>query len=170
MEGQPGSMEWKSSGFGFSRLSNRDRCLPTRLGGILRRSVHGGGQWSQGESPLHINCLEPLAGAFTVKTFVKGKVQIRVRLLLDNLTATHYINKMGGRKSPVLARLALDLWEWCLHHNILIEAQYFPGVQNIRADRQSRVFLDHHDWKLDPLLFTELNRVWGPLEVDLFAS
>ena len=31
---------------------------------------------------------------------------------------------------------------------------------------RSRVFLDHDDWKLDPLLFTELNQVWSPLEVD----
>ena len=56
---------------------------------------------------------------------------------MDNLTAAHYIKKMGGTKSPVLARLALDLWERCLHHNILIEAQYLPGVLNIRADRES---------------------------------
>ena len=138
--------------------------------GAFCNEVSTGGQWSQGESLLHINCLELLAGAFAVKTFVKGKVQMRVRLLMDNLTAAHYINKMGGTKSPVLARLALDLWEWCLHHNILIEAQYLPGVLNIRADRESRVFLDHHDWNLNPLLFTELNLIWGLLEVDLFAS
>ena len=48
VEGQPGSMEWKSSGFGFSRLSNRNRCLPTRLGGILQRSVHRGSVVSRG--------------------------------------------------------------------------------------------------------------------------
>ena len=53
VEGQPGSMEWKSSGFGFSRLSNRDRCLPTRLGGILQRSVHGGSVVSRGISSPH---------------------------------------------------------------------------------------------------------------------
>ena len=69
-----------------------------------------------------------------------------------------------------MARLALDLWEWCLHHNILIKAQYLPGVLNIPVDGESQLFLDHHDWKLDPLLFAELNQVWGPLEVDLFAS
>ena len=74
--------------FQVPRLSNRDRCLPTRLGGILHE-VSTEGQWSQGESLLHINCLELLAGAFAVKTFVKGKVQKRVRLLMDNLTATH---------------------------------------------------------------------------------
>ena len=53
VEGQPGSMEWKSSGFGFSRLSNRDRCLPTRLGGILQRSVHRGSVVSRGISSPH---------------------------------------------------------------------------------------------------------------------
>ena len=31
------------------------------------------GQWSQGESIFHINCLELLAGAFAVKTFGKAK-------------------------------------------------------------------------------------------------
>jgi len=92
MKGQPGSFEWKSSGFGFSRLSNRDRCLPTRLGGILQWSVHRGSMVSRGIS-FHINCLELLAGAFAVKIFVKGKV----RLLMENLTAAHFINKMGAQ-------------------------------------------------------------------------
>ena len=103
--------------------------------------VGGGGHYATA-CPQGIHCLELLAGAFAVKTFVKGKVQMRVRLLMDNLTAAHYINKMGGTKSPVLACLALDLWEWCLYHHILIEARYLPGVLNIRADQGSRVFLD----------------------------
>ena len=54
------------------------------------------GQWAEGESQLHINCLELLAGAFAIKTFAKGKVQMKVCLLMDNMTAAHYINKMGG--------------------------------------------------------------------------
>ncbi len=33
-----------------------------------------------------------------------------------------------------------------------------------------RTTLDHHDWKLDPLTFAEVNHLWGPLEIDLFAS
>jgi len=74
---------------------------------------------------------------------------------------------MGRTKSPVLAGLATDLWEWCPQHKILIEAQYLPEVLNIRADRESRVILDLHDWKLDPFVFVEL---WGPVEVDLLAS
>ena len=111
-----------------------DLVIKTDGWGAFCNEVSTGGQWSQGESLLHINCLGLLAGAFAVKTFVKGKVEMRCCLLMDNLTATHYINKMEGTKSPVLARLALDLWEWFLHHNILIEAQHLPGVLNIPAD------------------------------------
>ena len=86
------------------------------------------------------------------------------------MSAAHYFTRMGGTKSPVLARLAIDLWEWCLQQKIHVKAQYLPGVLNIRADRESRVMLDLHDWKLDPLVLAELNQLWGPLEVDLFAS
>ena len=129
-----------------------------------------GGEWSQAETSLHINCLELLSGAFAVKTFTKGKAQMTVRLLMDNMSAAHYINRMGGTKSPVLARLALDLWDWCLQHKIVVEAKYLPGILNTRADKESRVMVDRHDWKLDPQVFSTINQLWGPLEVDLFAS
>ncbi|XP_020619677.1 uncharacterized protein LOC110057435 [Orbicella faveolata] len=138
--------------------------------GAFCMGVATGGQWSQGESRLHINCLQLLTVAFPIQTFARPKAQIKVGLLMDNVSAAHYINRMGGTKSPVLARLAIDLWEWCLQHKIQVEVQYLPGVLNIRADRESRVMLDLHDWKLDPLVFAEVNQLWGPLEVDLFAS
>ena len=48
--------------------------------------------------------------------------------------------------SPVLARL---------HTNILIEAQYLPVVLNIRAERESRVFV--LTITTGNLLFTQLN-------------
>ena len=95
---------------------------------------------------------------------------MRVCLLMDNITAVHSVNKMGGTKSPVLASMALDLWEWCSHHNIFLEARYLPRALNIRADGESRVFLDQNDWKLDPLIFAGLNQAWGPLPMDLFAT
>ena len=38
------------------------------------------------------------------------------------------------------------LWKWCLQHNILITAEYLPGVSKVRADRESRTFIDSSDW------------------------
>ena len=32
------------------------------------------------------------------------------------------------------------------------------------------MFVDRHDWKLDPRIFVQVNRFWGPLEIDLFVT
>ena len=89
---------------------------------------------------------------------------------MDNISAVTYINKMGGTHSPLLSYLAKNLWDWCLSHNLLVRAQYIPGIQNVVADRESRVFLDASDWKLKPTVFNRLYQTWGPLNIDLFAS
>ena len=38
------------------------------------------------------------------------------------------------------------------------------------ADEESRTTTDHLDWKLSLEVFQKINAIWGPLEVDLFAS
>lgn len=86
------------------------------------------------------------------------------------MSAAHYINKFGGTNSPVLACLALDLWNWCLQHKIDVEAKYLPGILNTWADKESRVMVDCHDWRLDPQVFSTINQLWEPLDVDLFSS
>ena len=105
-----------------------------------------------------------------MKTFCKNKVVRHVKLLMDNLLAVAYINKMGGTDSKTLAKLAIDLWNWCLDHKIHMSAAHLPGILNLRADKESRVVTDPSDWKLNPAFFKILVQKWGPLEVDIFAS
>ena len=50
------------------------------------------------------------------------------------------------------------------------EADHIPWKENTTADRESRVFLDRWDWKLNPDLFNLIQQMFGPLEIDLFAS
>ena len=45
-----------------------------------------------------------------------------------------------------------------------------PGVTNQVADAESRVTADRLDWKLSVVIFQKINAIWGPLEVDLFAT
>ena len=59
---------------------------------------------------------------------------------------------------------------WCLERNIHITAQYLPGSQNVIADAESRVATNRTDWKLNPAIFANINQLFGPLEVDLFAT
>lgn len=70
----------------------------------------------------------------------------------------------------MLSDLAKNLWDWCLTRNISVTARYLPGIHNVKADRESRVFLDSSDWKLHPGVFDRLYQMWGPQNIDLFAS
>ena len=78
--------------------------------GAFCMGISTGCLWSNQGKKLHINCLELLPGAFAVKVFARNKIQMKIRLLMDNVSAAHYINKMGwggggGTKFPVLAQL-----------------------------------------------------------------
>jgi len=41
---------------------------------------------------------------------------------------------------------------------------------NSMADRASRLKKDRHDWKLCPKIFSYLEWIWGPHQIDIFAS
>ena len=41
---------------------------------------------------------------------------------MDSTTAVAYVNRMGGIQSPVLAQLAIQLWQWCLDRRITLSA------------------------------------------------
>ena len=59
---------------------------------------------------------------------------------------------------------------WCLESNNHIQAQYLPGVMNQAAVRELRSMKDRSDWSLDHSNFQKINRLYGLLEVDIFAS
>ena len=77
---------------------------------------------------------------------------------------------MEGTKSQILIDTAHCVWEWCLQRNITLSAQYLPGFENVRADFLSQYLTDRTDWHLNPTIFQAINQMWGPLEVDLFAT
>ena len=129
-----------------------------------------GGPWSQQGRFMHINCLELLAATLAVKTFAKAKTAMSILLRIDNPTAVAYINNLGGTASKELVILMRNLWMWCLERNIHIVAVHLPGVLNTVADTESRQMLDRTDWKLNSVIFQKINNLFGPLDMDLFAS
>lgn len=117
--------------------------------GAVSRGVPTGGPWSPEEKCYHINCMEILAAFLAIKTFMKNMTDTTVLIMIDNTTAVAYINNLGGTVSPLATEIAKDLWMWCLERNITVKAQYLPGVENVRADRESRT----PDWMLNPRIF-----------------
>ena len=129
-----------------------------------------GGRWNEHELPLHINEQELLAVLFALKSMCKEVAQTHIQILSDNTTTVCYINAMGGSKSRSCNKIAREIWVWCMNRKIWLSSAHIPGVKNTIADRCSRVFKDHTEWMLDPKLFNKINALWGPLEVDIFAS
>ena len=119
---------------------------------------------------MHINCLELLAVTLAVMTFLKNKTRMSVLLRLDNTTAVAYINNLGGIVYKELVDLAKSPWMWCLERNIHIITQHLSGVQNVIADVESRTMIDQSDWQLNPVIFSKVLCIFGPIEVDMFAS
>ena len=138
--------------------------------GATSQNQRTGGPWSQTEHRMHINCLELLAATLAVQTFLKNKTRMSVLLRLDSTTAVAYINNLGGTVSKELVDVAKNLWMWCRERNIHITAQHLPGVQNVIADAESRTMTDRSDWQLKPVIFGRITRLWGLIEMDLFAS
>ncbi len=76
---------------------------------------------------LHINALELRAALFAVRAFTAKKTNLHVHLRMDNRTAITCILKMGGTQSPILLQIAQELWDYALHNQISITAEYLPG-------------------------------------------
>ena len=129
-----------------------------------------GGLWSVSEQGRHINCLELLAATLAVKAFTKSQQNVTILLRTDNIPTRAYINHFGGIHSHPMNALAMDLWKWCIERQIFLVAEHLPGVNNLIADTESRTVRDRCDWMIYPHLFSQINKKFGPLEVDLFAS
>ena len=138
--------------------------------GAVCGGIWTGGPWSPEEQKMHINCLELSAATLAVQAFAKDWSGISILLQLDNQSAVAYINHLGGTVSLQLVQLAKILWLWALQRDIVLSAQHIPGVTNQVADAESRTTTDRLDWKLALGVFQRINAIWGPLEVDLFAS
>lgn len=52
--------------------------------------------WSSQEQPMHINCLELLAGSFAFWCGTRDRTQSCVLLKMDKVAAVHYINHLEG--------------------------------------------------------------------------
>ena len=138
--------------------------------GAFCRGIMTGGCWNAQEAQLHINSLEMMAAFFAIKAFAKECQQVSILLLTDNISVVAHINKMGGTKSVQLTSQVKELWAWCLQRQITVTAQHLPDLDNVTADYLSRHLTDRTDWMLDPSIFQCLDKIWSPMQVDLFAT
>ena len=106
------------------------------------------GLWSIPESQLHINELQLKAVHFAVQAFGDRLKNKHVKLLCENFTTVAYINAMGGTKSPRCNQIAYDVSDCCVSNNTWFTETHIAGVENTKADKESRLFNDRTEWTL----------------------
>ena len=131
--------------------------------------IKSGGYWSSREKEEHINVLELTAAKICLFTFCKDCTNHKIQLFTDNSTVVASINKKTSNKGKI-NNITREIWLWCMKTNNIIRAAHIPGVENVTADKESRQLRRDTEWKLNPSVFEKLQKIFGNMEVDMFAS
>ncbi|XP_064482803.1 uncharacterized protein LOC135395635 [Ornithodoros turicata] len=129
-----------------------------------------GNLWGPLERLMHINELELKAAFLGLQAFGKDLHEGCLLIQTDNTATVAAINKLGSARSLTLSTIARELWSWCFQQGISVRAEHLPGRLNTQADWASRHSLDSSSWRLLPQVFSQLQQLWGPFAVDLFAD
>eukprot|EP00873_Tetraselmis_striata_P003708 jgi/Tetstr1/423972/TSEL_014583.t1 len=92
----------------------------------------------------------------------------RVLLHEDDQAVCNVLAGITSRSPEMMAELR-KLWHRLDSNGVHIRARYIRSAANVLADRLSR-HLDSDDWQSGPVLFAELEAMWGAHSVDGFAS
>ena len=133
--------------------------------GAVQGTQKTGGLSELEEEAFHINYLELKAVLLGLKSLCATIYNKHIRIQSDNTTTVAYVNAMGGIKSAVCNDLAKKMWQWCREREIWLIACHIPGSTDVDADTESKNTNSSTEWSLH-----SLNKMWGPFQVDLFAS
>jgi len=69
------------------------------------------------------------------------------------------VNRIDGTHSPLLSKLAIQLWKLCLEKNLCLLAAHLPGVSDCVADEELRTIQSSAEWHLDQKIFCQIVKV-----------
>jgi hypothetical protein len=120
---------------------------------------------------IHIQILEAIATFIAMWHFNTGRALQKktVLLLTDNIANAYYIAKQGGTGTDTLSRLAEAMIRYSVTHKIRLFVEHIPGAMN-DADLESRRDWDVWDWMINTKTFHKIDQIWGPHDIDAFAT
>ena len=119
------------------------------------------GQWSDWEAHQSLTWRELKAVLNVLQSFATQLQCERVRWFTDNQNVVRIV--LNGSKMLVLQKLALEVFQMCVVHNITIEPEWIPSHYISKT-------VHYDDWMLHPVIFAQLDSLWGPHSVDRFAN
>jgi hypothetical protein len=151
------------------------------VGGISRPPLEGSGaypaEWVGPGWCEHQAWREAMAVLLAIKAFtpvIKGSVVLH---LSDCACVVKALQEGGSATSAQVHRWAVEIWQWCVHHDIILVSGWVPGEEVVRlgADRLSREDgVDVHGYTAGPQMQAAVATVCqrqgcSPM-VDLFAT
>jgi Reverse transcriptase (RNA-dependent DNA polymerase)/DNA N-6-adenine-methyltransferase (Dam) len=125
------------------------------------------GYFTPEERCMMIAQLEMRAVRYALLSF-RDVLQGRCVLLREDNTVTESIIRNASSKSPVMMTEFRLLWALCDELHISFKVVRVASADNL-ADAASR-HCDRDDYSLCPSAFAAISRMYGPFDVDLFAS
>ena len=142
------------------------------LDGDVNEDVVAQWHWTRTEMFKSINFKELVSFPQGVKSLAKllpHRFLDKIWLNNTDTCALSYVVKQGGR-TEYLSRVSEDLWEWLLLQGTMALSLHKRGVDNGKADAASRWRGNRSEWQLNVNVFKMIDQLWGPHDVDLFAS
>lgn len=166
-------MRWCYNTFVYTKspVSHQHRCQFCRLGVfVTEQNIRTGGIWSVEEQQHDINYLELKAMLLTVKTCFGHVRNSHILVHSDNTTTVVAICKQGSTQSPNCNSIACQIWLWTVARGHWLSPTHCPGVENIEADAESRLFNDTTEWQLSNQWFSKICVAVGVPHIDMFES
>jgi hypothetical protein len=137
-------------------------------GAVLNEHIEARGFWSKKDEQQHILWKELKAVRHDVESFLPHMAGRNVLMHEDNQAICHIMTCLTSRL-PVMMDELRQLWCLLDTKSITMRAHYIRLAANVSADKLIR-HLDSDDWRLDPVLFAELDMRFGQHSIDRFAS
>ena len=125
------------------------------------------GQWSPDEVVQSSTWRELTAVLRVLHSMTIKLRNSQVRWFTDNQNVAHIL-RVGSRQQH-LQKIAMEVFSLAIQNHILIEPEWIPRELNKKADCLSRI-IDYDDWMLNPVVFEQLDSLWGPHTIDRFAT
>eukprot|EP00873_Tetraselmis_striata_P034787 jgi/Tetstr1/455051/TSEL_041907.t1 len=137
-------------------------------GAVLNGRLEARGFWGAADERQHITWKELKAVRLTVESFLPHLAGRHVLPHEENEAVCSVLAGLASRSPEMMAELR-KLWYMLDSDGVHIGARYIRSAANVQADRLSR-HLDSDDWRVYPVLFAELEAIWGAHSVDRYAS
>lgn len=125
------------------------------------------GLWNVSESRQSSSWRELKAVFLVLDSLVNVLGGQRVKWFTDNQSVVAIVEK-GSMRSQ-LQSIAMDIFGLCFRQGIKLEMFWIPRTENERADYLSKIN-DPDDWGISMFVFKQLESLWGPYDMDWFAS